>query len=1734
MSNKKAFLFVMAIIFLIIGVSAVSAAGASVDDVTSSSDISQNAGGDSVNIQTIVKEESNLKTASVSDNFENDVNANDKIVKDGQNIKTAPKTIVITNSTIDSYFDYSEDSLGLKSSVSAGDTLDFQGNIDRPGKTLVIDKPVNITASKANSRIYLNTTAQSMFGDDEIPCFMVTKGGSYSNISGIFLYNTQLYVKNANHVTINNISTQVQNQRVGSGVGQTSIRDNSSYIIIENSTFTTENNGGSSTFVLAWASHCTIRNNIVRGIGEVGNLIYLTTYNVEGVNENITSSNTLNSHNLIDNNTIYGPANPSSIRWGIVICGKENIVSNNKIYYNGTGITQQYMADGRPQSIDTTIINNELYGCKLYCPEGGIVVNNTVQGELVPAANAQIYNNTANSLTLSSNMIFANNTINGNVTIPSNTKNITLENCTINGNVSVKTGDSSSSIPANITLENLQINGAITLTSRDGAVDTFTVKNNNITDGIYLSSKRSNQIKNVLIENNIINSDDEYAVYVNKTVTNVTIKNNRINSTSLVGDAAVYVNSADNDVTIKDNKEPQKATQITLNNVASTIVVNEKLNITGTFKVEGKGAKTTNITVYDNNNKLATISSNENGVFSYTFNTTKTGQYNISFKFAANDTLFASNASKTITVNKAPTTITVVASPSSVYVTQKVAFNATFKANNAAANVTSLDVYDNGVKVTSVGPSGNNGVVSYTYTAATAGSHNITFKFAGNASYLASESGKVITVNNPVATSITLAGNSSVYYNESLVITGTFKANNAAAKVNSVDVYNGTKKLATVSSDDTGKFTYTFKSTVVGNHNLSFRFAGNVSHQASQANKTVTVNKIPTAIVVVASPSSVYVTQKVSFNATFKAKNAAAKVNSVDVYDNNAKITSVGPSGSNGVVSYTYTAGTNGSHNITFKFAGNASHLASESGKVITVNNPVATSITLAGNSSVYYNESLVITGTFKANNAAAKVNSVDVYNGTKKLATVSSDDTGKFTYTFKSTVVGNHNLSFRFAGNVSHQASQANKTVTVNKISTAIVVVASPSSVYVTEKVSFNATFKAKNAAAKVNSVDVYDNNAKITSVGPSGSNGVVSYTYTAGTAGSHNITFKFAGNASHLASEATQTITVKNPATTSITLTSNATSIYLTEKANITGTFKEANKAIKANTITVTDNGKQVATVGPTGTDGVFNYIFDGTTPGNHNLTFKFAGNVSHTESQSSIIITVDAPNATAIQLTTNATELFVDESAKIDALFTLVDQTTGTYVEQLTITDNDEQIATVGPADDGKLTYTYQAKEVGSHDITFKFAGNVSHIASEYTITIVVKEPDATEITLTSDAESLYVDETAKVDVLFAYAGENEGTYVGSIMVSDNDEFVTLLGPSQDGVLSYEYVATEIGSHELSFMFIGNNTHAHSESIITIIVKEPDATEIQLTVDGETAFNQSESSVINGVFKFADENEGTYVDLITIYEDDVEIATAGPSDDGTFTYTYTPQKPGDHVLTFKYAGNNTHAAAESSINYYIRGYVLKVDTTDFIKGQTATIQASIYFENEVSQDINKGKVTFKVNGKTLKDENGKIIYAKIVNGTAKIENYLIPESWADKNFTIQAQSTASSQVHMLKSELETLNVHEEEGPSIEEPQLTTEDVTAKVGSPITLKATLTDNDKVVNEGKVVFKVNGKSLKDENGKVVYAKIVNNEAVLEYTFPESWKLKDYTITAVLLSTDYPRLEANSTLTLSN
>ncbi|AWX32903.1 hypothetical protein [Methanosphaera sp. BMS] len=203
-----------------------------------------------------------------------------------------------------------------------------------------------------------------------------------------------------------------------------------------------------------------------------------------------------------------------------------------------------------------------------------------------------------------------------------------------------------------------------------------------------------------------------------------------------------------------------------------------------------------------------------------------------------------------------------------------------------------------------------------------------------------------------------------------------------------------------------------------------------------------------------------------------------------------------------------------------------------------------------------------------------------------------------------------------------------------------------------------------------------------------------------------------------------------------------------------------------------------------------------------------------------------------------------------------------------------------------------------------------------------------------------------------------------------------------------------------------------------------------------------------------------------------------------------------------------------------------VLKVDTTEFTVGSTTTISASIYYGDEVANDINKGKVSFKVNGKTLKDASGKVIYAKVTGGVATIDGYEVPQDWAKEGTTIQAVYSGSGDIGKLNSDKETITV------TSQEPTITTEDVQATVGSTVTLTATVTAATPV-NNGKVVFKINGKTVKDANGKVIYTKVTDGTVNVEYTLPSDMKALEYTLTAVLISSDYGRLEDVKTLTVT-
>ena len=233
------------------------------------------------------------------------------------------------------------------------------------------------------------------------------------------------------------------------------------------------------------------------------------------------------------------------------------------------------------------------------------------------------------------------------------------------------------------------------------------------------------------------------------------------------------------------------------------------------------------------------------------------------------------------------------------------------------------------------------------------------------------------------------------------------------------------------------------------------------------------------------------------------------------------------------------------------------------------------------------------------------------------------------------------------------------------------------------------------------------------------------------------------------------------------------------------------------------------------------------------------------------------------------------------------------------------------------------------------------------------------------------------------------------------------------------------------------------------------------------------------------------------------------------------------GTNLISLQSINDNLFAMGTILVVTHPSELTLKVDTTKFTIGSTANISASIYDGESIVTEINKGKVVFKVNGKTLKDANGKVIYVKIINGTATITDYEIPESWAKEGITIEAVYSGSTQYSSLRSQKEVMEI------TNANLTITTQNVAAKIGQTITLNATIDGGLTTINTGKVVFKVNGKTLKDTDGKVIYLNVTNGQASLEFTIPDNYKAKEYSIQATYISTNYERIEDTKTLTVT-
>ena len=345
-------------------------------------------------------------TSQLSSSFENDGDSlENQNVKNNEKIS---KNIVLNSNSFDEYVTDGK----FNDEVSDGDTIDIQGKLDSPRFALNVNKAVNIISSTNDAYLDFDTISTDVQGGYKNGIFQVTNNGSGTNITGITFHNTRVSIENTSNIHLDTVKCINEGQPIGKGVGSITIREGSENITIGDSYFKTYDNAGHSNVVFAAAYNCLFENNTIEGIirndtySMVGNLLYLTAYNVKYANP------CTNINITIRNNTLRSINVPSGLAtcWGLVLEGTGHVIENNYIDTNYPVKAQYAEVDyGTETNIDEITFNNNIIvrgNPELVFP--GTVANNTF-GEKATLNQVKAYNNSFNNVTINNNCIFENN-----------------------------------------------------------------------------------------------------------------------------------------------------------------------------------------------------------------------------------------------------------------------------------------------------------------------------------------------------------------------------------------------------------------------------------------------------------------------------------------------------------------------------------------------------------------------------------------------------------------------------------------------------------------------------------------------------------------------------------------------------------------------------------------------------------------------------------------------------------------------------------------------------------------------------------------------------------------------------------------------------------------------------------------------------------------------------------------------------------------------------------------------------------------------------------------------------------------------------------------------------------------------------------------------------------------------------------------------------------------------------
>jgi hypothetical protein len=569
---------------------------------------------------------------------------------------------------------------------------------------------------------------------------------------------------------------------------------------------------------------------------------------------------------------------------------------------------------------------------------------------------------------------------------------------------------------------------------------------------------------------------------------------------------------------------------------------------------------------------------------------------------------------------------------------QSVTFTATV--SEASGTPTGTVTFEDGGSVLGTGALNASGVATFTTTHLSLGSHAITSVYGGDTKFAASTSPELdVTVNQAsTSTALTSSANPSVFgQNVTLTAKVTPVAPGSGTPTGSVEFLDGGTELSEVNlNGGTATLPVTFS---LGSHSITAVYSGDdnfTTSISSLVSQNVNQAKSNTTLTSSANPSAFG--QMVTFTAQVAATDPGTGIpsGSVTFLDGTTQLGIVPLTG--GSASLTTAGLTRGSHSITAKYSGDADFLASNSAVTgQNVNQATTQTIVTPSPSASIFGQSVTFTAQVSAvaPGAGVPTGSVDFFDGTTDLGTVTLDSSGAASVSTATLSVGSHSITAEYSGdNANFLASTSAPTIQlVGGTTVALMTSANPSTFG--QSVTLTATVAASAAGSSVPTGPVtFKDGTQTLGTSNVDSSGVASISTASLSGGTHAITAVYGGAADEFApSTSSETNLVVNPASTSTTIIPSIVQATFGQSVSFKATVTD-DTSTPSGTVTFKDGSTVLATIG-LDASGSATYTTSTLTVGAHSLVAVFNGTNSFATSPSSKLTFAVAQASTTTSL-------------------------------------------------------------------------------------------------------------------------------------------------------------------------------------------------------------------------------------------------------------------------------------------------------------------------------------------------------------------------------------------------------------------------------------------------------------------------------------------------------------------